>query len=145
MGQKVETPAGVIDGVNDSFTTSSSYAPGSLSVWLNGQQVFGCYAETSPSLGTFQITDALKIPRIGDSLVADYDDQLDGFVVVSEIEVSIDDTAFGVSAALDNDGTLVAVALEDAPPIVEATITESVGVLAALDETPTEVVAVLQE
>jgi hypothetical protein len=71
--EKIETPAGDIDGANEYFTTSLPYVSGTLKVWRDGVLVRRYdddgWAELSPSLGTFRIR---EVPRLGDTLSVRY-------------------------------------------------------------------------
>lgn len=114
MAQKVEIPAGAINGVNAVFTTSVPYEAGSLSVWLNGQQILGGYAETSPSTGVFTITDANCIPQTGawgsDSITVDYDDGTDADAkVIDDLAVTVDDTPDLVNCTITEPDALACV------------------------------------
>lgn len=64
-----ETPAGIINGTNLTFTSASPFSPGLLGVYLNGlrQRRPDDYAETGSQ--TFQFVSA---PLPGDSLSIDY-------------------------------------------------------------------------
>lgn len=66
-----ETPSGTINGTNKVFTTSSSYMPGTLEVYVNGLlHVNGLhFVETSPSAGTFTFDEA---PTSGDNIIVSY-------------------------------------------------------------------------
>jgi len=62
-----EVPAGAINGINATFTTSEAYAAGTLLVFLNGQMINkpGSIAETDPAAGVFTISDADLVPKSG--------------------------------------------------------------------------------
>jgi hypothetical protein len=64
-----ETPTGSIDGINQNYTTASSYTSGLLAVFLNGlrQRRTADYIETGNQ--SFQF---LNAPLSGDSLSIDY-------------------------------------------------------------------------
>lgn len=64
-----ETPTGLIDGVNKTFTASNSYVANTLAVYLNGlrQRRAGDYNETGATTFGF-----LNAPLPGDSLSIDY-------------------------------------------------------------------------
>lgn len=64
-----EVPAGAIDGVNKLFTTSKTYTPGYLFVYLNGvrQEITTDYTETTSTTFTFVVA-----PTIGDIILVDY-------------------------------------------------------------------------
>jgi hypothetical protein len=59
---RFEIPAGVIDGVNLLYTTSTSYKAGSLAVFLNGllqeASLVDGWVETDPVAGTFTMKEA---------------------------------------------------------------------------------------
>lgn len=59
---RFEIPSGVIDGVNLLFTTSTSYKPGTLAVFLNGllqeASLDDGWVETDSVAGTFTLKEA---------------------------------------------------------------------------------------
>lgn len=69
-----ETPAGAVDGVNDTFTTAEQYKPGTTHLYLNGiRQKEGVgfdYAEQGDN--TTIIFEPGNIPQVGDTLLIDY-------------------------------------------------------------------------
>lgn len=82
-----ETPTGSVDGSNTTFTTSKPYIGASLEVFVNGlkQKRSTHFVETTPSSGTFTISDA---PLSGDVVSVNYQfeatsstnsDTVDGF------------------------------------------------------------------
>lgn len=80
---RLEPAAGMVNGVNRVFSTPTYYRPGSLVVFLNGQQLKrqldNGWVELDPSLGTFEMKLAPVGPRPGslddpgDVLFAYYD------------------------------------------------------------------------
>jgi H-type lectin domain len=66
-----ETPTGLVNGSNTSYTSARAYIGGSLEVFVNGlKQTRGVdYTETTPSTGTFTISPALAT---GDILRINY-------------------------------------------------------------------------
>lgn len=50
-----ETPAGAVNGVNGTFTTSRGYLPGTLQVYVNGLAQSSLATETNPATGVFTI------------------------------------------------------------------------------------------
>lgn len=66
-----ETPSGTINGVNTTFTTAQPYIGGSLQVFVNGvkQKRVTNFTETTPSTGSFTISDA---PISGDDIMVCY-------------------------------------------------------------------------
>lgn len=66
-----ETPAGTVNGSTTLFTATRAYVGGSLAVYINGvKQKRGThFTETSPSTGTFTMSDA---PLTGDDIMIDY-------------------------------------------------------------------------
>jgi hypothetical protein len=64
-----ETPAGLVNGTNKSYTTANPYVAGQLAVYLNGvrQRRSNDYSETGAT--TFQFNSA---PLSGDLLSVDY-------------------------------------------------------------------------
>jgi len=147
MGQVVEVPSGVIDGVNPVFTTSVPYQAGSLAVWLNGQESLGCYSETDPSAGTFTML-APFIPRTGawgsDSLAVDYNDPS------TEAETrEVDRIACVISEpdpiqAVVRDGDLIACVISDSPDRVLAIVAD-LDVLAAVVEDGDRILATVKD
>lgn len=78
MAGRLDACIGTIDGVNADFETKSAYIPGTLIVFLNGQQLDPIrdngYTEIDPSLGTFRMKQApvasQGLDDPGDSLFA---------------------------------------------------------------------------
>lgn len=66
-----ETPSGSVNGVNTTFTTAQPYIGGSLQVFVNGvkQKRVTHFVETTPSTGSFTISDA---PQTGDDVMVVY-------------------------------------------------------------------------
>ena len=64
-----ENLSGTIDGVNDTFSFSAPYTPGTTAIYLNGQLLLvdgtNPWVELDPSAGTIRITEAGCIPRAG--------------------------------------------------------------------------------
>ena len=65
MAGRLDQAIGTVDGVNQDFSTPAAFAPGSLVVFLNGQQLKrdldNGWDEIDPSAGTFR----MKIPPDG--------------------------------------------------------------------------------
>jgi hypothetical protein len=150
MSRKIENPSGVIDGVNAIFTTSAPYDPGSLGVWLNGQQILGGYAETSPALGTFTITDANCVPKAGvwgaDALIAEYWDGVDEVevLVVDELAATIADQPIGMNCTIQ-EVDQIAATIQDAPVGVTATIQDVDVIACHIADAPTGIDCTIQE
>lgn len=66
-----EVPTGLVNGSNVNYTTSAGYISGSLNVYINGvkQALTTHYSETTPSSGTFAMSDA---PLTGDIITVSY-------------------------------------------------------------------------
>jgi len=66
-----ETPTGLVNGTNTTFTTSVAYVGGSLSVFINGinQKRTTHFTETTPGSGIFTMDDA---PLTGDVITVNY-------------------------------------------------------------------------
>jgi hypothetical protein len=62
-----ESPTGVMDGANPTFTLANSYQPGSTAVYLNGLREFDGYTESTPTTITFD-----DPPLSGESIRVDY-------------------------------------------------------------------------
>lgn len=83
----LEIPVGAVDGANQVFTTSESYASGSLHVWINGVLRLATntdgWTETSTSAGTVTLKVA---PIVGDTVQIFFLDT-DLFVKVTSADV----------------------------------------------------------
>jgi hypothetical protein len=124
MAQVVEVPTGAIDGINATYFTSGPYQAGSLAVWLNGQEILGCYVETNPATGEFTIL--APLPKAGawgtDKLAVDYND---GSTDPDTVEVDV--IACVVSEpdqilAVVQDCDVVACQVDDVPDEIQATV-----------------------
>jgi len=148
MGQKVEVPSGVIDGVNAVFTTSAAYQPGSLSVWLNGQQILGGFTETTPASGVFTITVADCIPKTGgwgaDTLAVDYNDTTTDpeVLVVDELSGTILD-AQGIDGLLADEASIAA-EIGDMPAGIDAIVVDQELILSTVGEDPTAISGIVE-
>lgn len=69
MAVKLESPSGVIDGVNTVFTTPSDYVSGSVVVFLNGQALVDVVIEQPPRDLEIPVE---CVPRVGDVLCVYY-------------------------------------------------------------------------
>jgi len=71
MAGRLDQALGAVNGVNRDFATPAPYAPGSLVVFLNGQQLKrdldNGWTELDPSSGTFR----MKLPPSGPQVAAD--------------------------------------------------------------------------
>jgi len=69
-----ETPSGTVDGTNKVFTTAKPYVPGSLQVFINGvkQKRVTHFTETSPTDGTFTMSDAPLSSTTPDDVMVNY-------------------------------------------------------------------------
>jgi len=85
-----EVPTGLVNSSNTSYTTSVGYIANTLEVYINGvrQQNGVHFTETTPSSGTFTMSDA---PTTGDNIIVSYQfvssvsgnaDTLDGYHAV---------------------------------------------------------------
>jgi len=150
MAQVVETPAGVINGVNAVFTTSVPYQAGSLSVWINGQQVFGCYAETSPALGTFTITDPNAIPKSGawgsDTISADYNDPSTEaeIIEVDDLSCLVEDGGDPIAATVD-DVDLIFGQVDDVPTDIVATVCDLDNIAGVVEDTTDNITGTVED
>lgn len=72
---RIDTAIGVVDGVNDLFSTPVPYVVKSLSVFLNGQlkrrDLDDGWVEISAVHGTFRLK---EVPRVGEVVQAFYQD-----------------------------------------------------------------------
>ena len=69
-----ETPSGLVNGINGTYTTARPYTPGTLSFYSNGdKQKRGVhFFETSPATGTFTVVDAPIGGSVPDDVMVDY-------------------------------------------------------------------------
>lgn len=104
-----EILSGTIDGVNDVFTFSAAYTPGTVALYLNGQLILDAggnpWSESDPSTGEVTITEAECVPRPGDKLAGFALDTSDdpNLVELSPIEGVIDNRS-GFAGELDDVG-----------------------------------------
>lgn len=75
-----ETPGGLIDNSNTAYTTASTFATGSLKVYLNGQRLTPGGADFTEGIQGFTMAYA---PLTGDILLVDYETTNDAYVVGS--------------------------------------------------------------
>jgi hypothetical protein len=147
MAQKVEVPSGAIDGINDAFTTSVPYRPGSLAVWINGQEILGCYTEDDPSAGTFTIL-APSIPRTGawgtDTLAVDFDDPSVGADIVEVDRIACVISEPDPILAVVQDFETIACLVQDSPDQVVATVAD-LDVVAAIVEDGDRILASVKD
>lgn len=126
---RFEILAGMIDGVNQVFTTSVAFTPSSTAVFLNGQlkrpHVSGVqdgWTETDPAAGVVTLDEA---PRVGDVVQAFYlDTSPPPVVVVTEpepLEATVSDVDHLDALVDDSDG-------------VDATLADVVGLAAEVDD-----------
>lgn len=74
MGQlNIESPTGVIDGVNTTFTLSKGYVPGSTAVFLNGlllqKDLTDGWIETDPANGIIDFKEAPRASGACDDVI----------------------------------------------------------------------------
>ena len=71
MGHLFEILTGTVDGVNDTFTFSAAYTPGTAAIYLNGQLLFhpsgNPWTESDPTTGEITVIAGCE-PRVGDVL-----------------------------------------------------------------------------
>jgi len=147
MAQRVEVPSGAIDGINGAFATSVAYRPGSLAVWLNGQELLGCYTETDPSAGTFTML-APYIPRAGawgtDTLAVDFDDPNVGADTVEVDRIACVISEPDPIQAVVQDGDFIACVVQNSPDQVLAIVAD-LDVVAALVEDGDRIFATVKD
>jgi len=151
MAQIVETPAGVINGINAVFTTSVPYQAGSLAVWINGQQVPPAnYTETSPAAGTFTLTDPGCIPKSGgwgsDTISVDYNDpSTDAEIVeVDDLSCLVEDGGDPIEA-LVTDEDLIFGQVDDVPTDIQATVCDLDTIAAVVEDTTDNIQATVED
>lgn len=68
-----EVPTGTINGTNDTFYTLDSYLPGTLIVYINGENATGDVTEINPSTGQFFMDQTnYAVPNVGDDFFVMY-------------------------------------------------------------------------